>query len=419
VPVERFVLPSGARVELGAGDRLFVSGLFEAELRGLSARITEPGGAAVALAELPLADFHVLRAILRRLGVVEEAEVELCCSNCHERWTVKPCSGLELGPFRDDELDDDELDAPFDFARSYELPCLRPGEEAEVSRLRLSPRTLGQAAPLHAAIRADRPLRITSGFVNGLGIDELDGERDARKIARLLARAPDDAFDALVQLFEDAHYPPRLSVPHTCPSCGVSEWVHVPLARELGLEPRAEDEAPAPPDDAQFLSLDAFEELVREEAQAAYRELGLKSIDLLVVEGPAEVDDGGEPLLGCYRPPELDALVPKSAEIRLFYRTFANIQHDEGVYDVRAEVRETLRHELEHHLAHLSGHDPVDDDERDEIEREQVRRVGQAELVRRSTRSALDELRGFVRRTWVLWLIVGLVTLLTLLAESR
>jgi hypothetical protein len=169
--------------------------------------------------------------------------------------------------------------------------------------------------------------------------------------------------------------------------------------------------------DAGFPDIDAFERLVKEEADVAYRELGVRNVDLLVIEGPAEHDDAGEPLLGCYRSADPHALPPEPHEIRLFYRTFANIWRDEGEYDVRAEVAETLRHELEHHLAHLAGVDPIDELEHAEIDREVARRVGRGEARRRALDELVRDVAEFARRTWVVWLVALIATLLTLVAE--
>ena len=137
----------------------------------------------------------------------------------------------------------------------------------------------------------------------------------------------------------------------------------------------------------------------------------------MVVDGPAECDDGGEPLLGCYRPADPDALPPQPPEIRIFYRTFASIWNDEGSYDVGAEVETTLRHELEHHLAYLAGTDPVDDQERAEIDAEVARRVGRSEAQRRAVRAASRDLRGFFASTWALWLLALLATLIAFFAQ--
>ena len=403
----RFHLPSGAWVELGAGSPIELPGLLGDELRGLRVRTSVP------LLELPLSDLHVIRALAMRLELVDEPEATIRCSNCQRELSVQACSTLELGPFSDGELDDEELDAPFDHLRAYAVPPLGDGEE---STLRLAARTVGEALPLWAAVSASRPLRITSKVVRGMGVVELDGETNPKRIARALARCSDQAFDAIATLFEDAHYPPRLDVPHVCPSCGVTEWVPAPLSRELRGEHL---HLPPAPDDTGFISVDEFEAVVRKEAQRAYTELGVRAIDLAVIEGPAEVDDAGEPLLGCYRPPDPEGLVPRPAEIRIFYRTFANIARDEGPYDVEAEVRETLRHEIEHHLGFLSGDDPLDEQEHAEIQREAARRVGKHEIQRRAVRGVAAEVRGFFARTWLVWVIVALATLLAALAESR
>jgi len=138
-----------------------------------------------------------------------------------------------------------------------------------------------------------------------------------------------------------------------------------------------------------------------------------------VVDGPAECDDGGEPLLGCYRPADLDGLPPQPPEIRIFYRTFVNVWNDEGSYDVGAELEETLRHELEHHLAHLAGTDPVDDQERAEIDAEVARRIGRTEAKRRAISAAGRDLRGFFASTWALWALLLAATLIAFLSNPK
>jgi Zincin-like metallopeptidase len=410
-----FTLPSGARVELGKGPELAAFGAFQRELGGLHATFSRRTGQPIKFVDLPLCDFHTLRAILRKLGEVRERKLAIECTNCGHTFQVLPCSTLELGPFRHGELGDPELDAPFDFSANHELPPPRDG--AAASQVRLEPRNVGDAAPLHRAIRADRPLRITSDVVRGMGIAAIGDETHTPKIARLLAKAPDAFFDAVASLFESAHYPPRLDVPHRCPECGVVEWVPVPVSRELALEPPEGKPLSARESETAFMDVDAFTVLVREEADAAWRELQIGAIDLTVIEGAAEADDAGEPLLGCYRPPAPEALVPEPAEIRLFYRTFANMWRDEGEYDVRAEVSETIRHELEHHGGHLAGDDPLDDEEQAQIRREELRRVGKRESEARAVRAAFGELSEFARRTWLVWLIALVATALAVLAN--
>lgn len=408
--MSRYSLPSGARVETESEELLSVAGMFAAEVDGKHARFTTREGKRLAIEQLSLADFHSYRAILARLGEVEESPIEIVCQNCDTHFDVKPASALELGPYADDELTDEELDGSLDFDVSHAIPALDGGDGT--SEIRLSPRTVGEARPLHQALAHEGGYRITSRFVTGMGIVELDGERDPRKIARKLQLAPDDVFGAVVDWFELAHYPARLEVPHPCPSCGMTEHVPVPAKRELSSAISGDL-----PRSGGFMSAAEFENVVREEAEALYAELGIGEVDLAVIEGPAETDDGGVALLGCYRPPDPEGLVPRPAEIRLFFRTFENVFEDEGPYDVREEVRETIQHELEHHLAFLSGEDEVDDDERRVIHEELAQRVGKQEVGRRAAREVRSDLWGFVSRTWYVWVIALVATLLSLLSE--
>jgi hypothetical protein len=408
--VPRFSLPSGACVDTDSERVLAVEGMFASELDGQRAELTTRDGKPLGLDELPLADFHSLRAILTRLGRIPEDEVSIVCQNCETRFEVKPSSALELGPYADDELDDDELDGRFAFDIAHAIPALDGSDGT--SELRLAPRTVAEAAPMHRALERASGLRITSAMVGGMGLVELDGERDARKIARKLQLAPDDVMGAVIDWFELAHYPARLEVPHPCPSCGMTEYVAVPAKRELSSA-SAGDLARR----GGFLTPAELEVIVREEAESLYAELGVSAVDLALIEGPAETDDGGEPLLGCYRHPDPEGLVPRPAEIRIFHRTFENVFQDEGPYDVRAEIRETIQHELEHHLAYLAGQDAVDDDEQSVIHHELAQRVGKREVGRRASREMRSDLWGFVTRTWYVWLIALAATLLSLLAE--
>lgn len=334
----------------------------------------------------------------------------IVCQNCETRFEVKPSSALELGPYADDELDDDELDGSFAFDIAHAIPALDGNDGT--SELRLAPRTVAEAAQLHRALERESGLRVTSAMVAGMGLVELDGERDPRKIARKLQLAPDDVLGAVIDWFELAHYPARLEVPHACPSCGMTEYVAVPAKRELSSQSAGDLVRRGG-----FLTPAELELIVREEAESLYAELGVDAVDLALIEGPAETDDGGEPLLGCYRPPDPEGLVPRPAEIRIFHRTFENVFEDEGPYNVRAEIRETIQHELEHHLAYLAGEDAVDDDERSLIHHELAQRVGKREVGRRASREVRSDLWGFVTRTWYVWLIALAATLLSLLAE--
>jgi hypothetical protein len=285
----------------------------------------------------------------------------------------------------------------------------------------LSPLTVAHAQPLHIALAKPGALTLCGSIVTAMGIAELDGESDPRRIGRRLMRVSAEAFDELLNVFEAAHYPPRLTTRHLCPRCGAVAWVDAPATREFALDPAdggaVEIRREAPPAEAPFMNRDEFEELVGERADLAYEQLGVTNVDLVVVDGPAECDDGGEPLLGCYRPADPDALPPQPPEIRVFYRTFVNVWNDEGRYDVGAEVAETLRHELQHHLAFLAGDDPVDDQERAEIEVEVARRIGRTEAKRRAISAAGRDLRGFFASTWALWAVLLAATVIAFFAR--
>jgi hypothetical protein len=143
-------------------------------------------------------------------------------------------------------------------------------------------------------------------------------------------------------------------------------------------------------------------------------------VALIVEGGVPACDDGGVPLLGSYVPPFAGSEQQPSqqGEVTLFYRTFRAEWQDGGPYDWRAEVRETLEHELEHHEGHLRGHDPMDEDERDEIAREVVRTVGKRALARRGTRALFSDWGEFLRRTWPLWIVL-LIAVIALVMFER
>jgi hypothetical protein len=134
-------------------------------------------------------------------------------------------------------------------------------------------------------------------------------------------------------------------------------------------------------------------------------------VRLVVDEGVPACDDGGEPLLGAYLPPGGDPGAPVgSAEITVYYRSFAAMWDEGGSYDWEAELDETIEHELEHHAGWRVGHDPMDDDERAEIVRERVRRVGRAAAVQGGLAGLGADVGDFLARTWPIWLIVAAAT---------
>jgi hypothetical protein len=277
-------------------------------------------------------------------------------------------------------------------------------------RVKLAPRMVEDALPLLRAAGAPL-LRITPALVAAMGVAALGPERRAPAIADALADAPDVAWAAIVDLYHDARYPARLVGVHRCAACGARNDLDVPLERELD---RAPQRAPARRPGAAFPDLDDFERRVRASAARIYRARGVRNIDLFIDAGVPLCDEGGEPLLGCYTPggsdPELG--VPRPPEIRVFYRTFEAEVREDPAFDVDAEIEETIDHEVTHHLHHLAGSDPLDDDERGEIERERVRRVGLSESARRARRGLVSDLAAFLRVTWPVWAIAAAATAL-------
>jgi hypothetical protein len=361
--------------------------------------------AEVGLASLELRDFHTLRAVVTRLGWLVEERVEVACRNCAAPVLHDPCAALELGPFVDGELDDPELDGTLDLTVRHPVPPVRLRGAATARDVKLRSVTVAEAAPFHRALRRRR-LVVTEAVVRGMGIEALGPASDPRRIAAALARCSEEAWGAIGDLFLLAHYPPRLSSVVLCAKCGARNDVDAPYERELEpTRPTGQSNAEV------FPGIDAFDA----EARATFTRLAgarAASMTLVVDDDVPACDDGGEPLLGAYVPPGGDPTAPVGvAEITLYYRTFRAMWEEDGPYDWAAEVHETVEHELEHDDGWRVGHDPMDDEERDAIARERVRLVGRKEVVRGSLVALGQDLRGFMARTWLIWLIVAVVTL--------
>ena len=358
-------------------------------------------------ARLSLAEFHALRAIATHEGWLEEEEVEIVCRNCDEAIVVKPCAAMPIGPFVDAELDDDELDELLDTSTEHDVPALGV-------KIRLRPITAKDAEPLHRALAHD-PLHVTPEVARAMGIEALGETRDLRKIARKLQRCDDRAFGEITNLFLRAHYPLRLFSLVLCERCGTRNDVDAPYDREFSPYEDAREDA-----SETFPSFDEFD--------ATCREIGEELIEnapppkpVLVVEGGVpDCDDGGEPLLGSYVPGhEGDARNPANpGTITVYYRTFASMWKDDGAYDVEGEIHETIEHELEHHGAHLVGHDPKDEEERDEIAREARRVVGKKAIARAATNAFASDVGEFWKRTWPVWVLALIAVAIAILASK-
>jgi hypothetical protein len=428
-PPKRVHLPSGLVITLHVHERLAAGApsreraraapLFS-ELRDLVAEgdltLRGPGGV-VSAADLPLRDFHALRAVALRMGWLSEAPIDFACRNCTEPMRLAPCATLELGPFVDGELDDPELDRTLDLSRAHSIPPVAVGGGAQAHQVLLRDVTAGDAAALHRALRRRR-LAISERVVRAMGIDALGAERDPRRIARALERCSNEAWGAIGNLFLEAHYPPRLCAVTLCPKCGARNDVDAPYEREF--DPWDGDATSAQSNARSFPDFEAFGEAARRalDRHAGRDAPGGAGVRLVVEGGVAACDDGGEPLLGSYVPPGGDPSAPVgAAEITLYYRTFQAVWEEEGPYDWEAEVDETIEHELAHHDAWRVGHDPMDDAERAEIARERARLMGRNATVRQSLGAFRADILGFVARTWPIWLIVALASIAMIVCE--
>ncbi len=364
---------------------------------------------------LPLRDFHVLRGVATRLGWLAEQPVDIACRNCSRTLTVSPCASLELGPFLHGELHDPELDATLPLSEGHSIPEVRIDPSTVAREVRLRDVTVAEAAPLHRALRRRR-LAISERVVRGMGLESIGPERDPRRLAHALAQCSELAWNAVGDLFLQAHYVPRLCAVALCPSCGARNDVDAPYEREFEPATRG-DPAHSKAADIAESNETTFPDFERFDGRAAAlfdRSAGVAAAEvrLVVDSGVPACDDGGEPLLGSYVPPGGDPTAPiGSAEIAIYYRTFRAIWEEDGPYDWEGELRETIEHELEHHVGWRIGHDPMDDAERDEIARERVRVVGRTQAFQGSLAALGADVRDFLGRTWPIWLIVAVATL--------
>ena len=419
-------LPSGTRVSLevdasvkvpiAAGDvpRVSTAAMgvaaaprFTAAIALLGGRVRlQSEGSKVDPLDLALGDFHLLRGVLLKHGLLEEEEIEVDCSNCGEILKVKPCASLETGPWEDGEANDPELDRALDF----DVPITTDGGGLVLAR-----RTVRDAEPLFTAL-ARPELELDAKAVTAMGIVSLGDATDPAAIAKVLMECDDAVFASVTNAWLDAHYVPRLASDTTCPKCNARNTVDAPYLREFdrGLV-RGESQGPAVP----LPSIAEFVEIAHAIAEPLLQATPAPP-ELIVDDGTPAVDDGGVPLLGSYvPPPSNDAPVPMNAgTVTIYYRTFEACAADEPGFDWEAELRETIEHELEHHVYYLRGDDPMDDAERAEIAAEAVRVVGKSEATRRELKGFGSSFPEFLRRAWPLVLIAAIAVIVTI-AESR
>jgi len=421
-------LPSGARITLATTisdptPRVRAEGapLFSEVLAVFDEGDVVLGPSAVR--DLALGDFHVVRALLTKAGFVEEEELEIDCANCSAKVTLRPCALLEVGPYIDGELDDEELDRVIELDIARDIPPIPLGRVREAKSVTLTKRSVEEALPLYAALAKD-PFDITADVVRGLGIAALGPEKDAEKIAQALNECDDVAFASVTDLFLATHYPLRLGAIVFCEACKARNDVDAPYEREFAQSGhrRSLDSEALPLGERKPLpSFDGFAELAREIARPMLAGIPGEEVELVIDGGTPAVDDGGEPLLGSYVPPHPgDSTSPtRPPTVTLYFKTFEAIEKEDPGWDWEDELEETIEHELEHHVYFLRGDDPMDAQEREEIDREALRIVGKKEAGRRAITGFGDSLRDFVARTWPLWLIALIALLLTLAAQRE
>ena len=250
--------------------------------------LEERGGFALSIenekigcADLPLADFHALRAILIAGGLIDEEVAEFSCRNCEAAITIRPCEGLPLGPFRDAELTDEELDTTLPFDTEHAIDAMRVGAK-QASSVVFAARTAREAAPLHAALARKR-LQLSRKIVVSMGLVRLGSADDPATVARALRECSDDAFDSVTRVWLASHYPLRLGAIAMCESCGARNDVDAPYEREFepaNSEPPESDARDASDDAGEFPTIDAFSDLAHESFAVHSKNFGEDTVDL-------------------------------------------------------------------------------------------------------------------------------------------
>lgn len=378
--------------------------------------LTDEDGVTLDPASLVLRDFHVLRAVLMRSGLVREEAYASTCHQCDAPFTVVPCERLEIGAWAFGEPPDPELDATLPFGEPVDMPPLPLGKVRSARSVTFADRTVAEAAPAFAILARD-PLVVDVALVTALGVTAVGGETSPARIARALREADDRAFAAVSAAFVDSHYPLRLVAIVKCGSCGARNEVDAPYERELaaGL-----DDAPRGGGGEAFPDLATFADRAQALAAPMIENEATRDVVVFVEGGVPAVDAAGHPLLGSYDPPthpDDAGHVTRPPTVTVYHRTFAAQWDEEGPYDWQAELEETIEHELEHHVYFLRGGDPMGDDEDDALLDEEARLVGRHELQRRDLAGFGGSLVDFARRTWPIWLLSLVALIATLLTQ--
>ncbi len=351
-----------------ASDRFVVEDLLPAE------RLSP-----MAIERLSLPDFHVLRDLATRAGLLAAETEVIPCDNCDTELTFDPAS-LPLADL-DDRYEDEEHVAEI----VVELPEPLRVAGREASRVRMKRVTVAEARPLWRELGKARAFRITPKLLTAMGVVGVEPAiADLRALARALTDAPDASWSAIEETFLALAYPPRAIASIVCARCETVHDMEVPWPREL--EPGQYH--PARDEGAPFPSIVEFESRARRIADATFRKMNAGGLTLRIEAGIPEVDSGGVPMLGSYTPEARDD-GGTDFIVRVYFRTFERAFRDDASFDWQHELDETIEHEAQHHLYYLSGHDPMDAQERAESERELVRRVGGEKRYRKLRQRAL------------------------------
>ncbi len=313
---------------------------------------------AATIDRLSLRDFHVLRDVAIRAHALPSEPETFPCDNCDAPLRFDGAS-LPLDDL-EDRYEDEETAAEIEVA----LP--------DGHRVRMKPVTVADARPLWRQLGKDRPFQITPKLLASMGVVRMTPDvGDLRRIAQILEAASDDAWSMIEETFLGLAYPPRGIASITCSRCDTVHDMEVPWPRELapGQYREGRDESATFPSERDFA---ARAQII---ADATFPKMRAGGLELRIETGVAEVDSGGIPMLGSYAPEPRDD-GGTDFVVRIYYRTFERAFRDDATFDWEHELDETIEHEAQHHLYYLSGHDPMDAEERAETERDVVRRVG-------------------------------------------
>ena len=353
-----------------------------------------------AVADLWVADYHLIRDLAERFGVVApDPDPELVCRNCQAAVDVDP-----LG--RDPE-------SLLEGSASGEPPPATWAREVDgVRGVEIVPVRVREARPYWRALMQP-PAAIAPDVVQALGIRAMDtrGGRlsSPAQMARRFDRGSELLLDVVTALYLLANYPPRLRFPQMCAECGTVHDVATPSLREGDEMPAALDAIFGAEVDAAWRlpTFDEFASHADRLRSEVFRERAVAGLVLEVEDGVPPVDDSGEPLMGSYQPTHDPISGEPRFVISLYYRTFVSM-FAEAPYDVEAEISETLDHEVEHHLHHLEGYDPLDAEERAEARRDLERTFGSRAVARAERGAVFGELGRIARFFFVPLLLLGL-----------